>query len=591
MPDPLPGEPSVLPSGPPATSDPVPPAPAGLAARRARSAAGPAGWWGTLALILALGAAWRLAALETQGVALYDEAVYLNTARFLAAGVRALPEALEYGRLLRSADADAAERRERLRGELRARVPTTFLPFLGKPGHELLLAAALLAGADPGIAGGLVSGFFATLLALGAACSARRAYGGGPGLLAAFLLACSPLSILYSRSFLAELDSSCILGAAVTLTAAAAAGGRRRPLLGIFAGGVLGGLAFDCNSRLVIVPVLLAATLAAARRTQRATPAPPAHRAGIWLCAGMALPLLLGEAVYYPVLWWLGLPRSCIQFTFFDRLLFMYGGQGLRNAGFGDVRPLGYLFLSWEGPVAVVLITTGAVLAAARRERADLPLLAWLLTGLALFLSRTSEQCLRYLAILLPPGAVLAAGLFRRDGPWWLRPLAHPVAPAVAALAFVLTADPGPVLRCTSGWEPALHFVRHLGPAGKPPRYFLEEEEIGWCMDFPETRAARLPDTEPELERMVRDGRRYLVVGPNLLASLTSPEYFTRFLEDLRRRVPAWEFEHPLGAQPRFSHEFLRWDGEPFELSRLRVEHMARVGGKIRIYDLGAYYR
>ncbi|MBI5367576.1 MAG: hypothetical protein HZA54_11105 [Planctomycetes bacterium] len=596
---------------------------------------GPAGWWACLGLILALGAAWRLVALENQGLALSDEAAYLNEAHFMAAAVRALPLTVEFGLAVRRPGAEAAERAETLRAELRRRVPTFFLPFMAKPAHAFLIALLLLAGVPPELAGSLEACAFGLLTILGAAWVARRWYGPGPGLLTALVLALSPLSVLYHRSPLAEADATFFVGlaAALALTAGRAAagtpvaapggggsgggeggGGAREiryspdgpprfgppwPLRLAFLAGLAGGLAFLCNCRLVPVPVYLPLVL----WFGDGRAAPGRGRALLWLIAGMALPVLAAEAVYPLALGWLDLPRSSVAYTYFDRLLHALLGQGVREAGFGEWAPLTVLVERWEGAVFPLLALLGVARAAAARTPADRVLLVGLGLGLLLFMSRATQQALRYLYVLLPPAAVLAGGLFRAGGASgvdganganrarWSARLASPLVVAAAALAVVLAAHPEPAVRAVSGWAAALRFVRTLGGGNAAPAYFIAETEIGWAHELPATRAKALPETGAELARQVRGGTRYLVVGPDLIGGFGIPGPVLVALKEMGGAVHPWSFPHPVGAQARYANELCRWGGEPFAASEKRAEHLARLGGTIRVYDLGAWFK
>src|SRR5439155_4588525 len=123
-------------------------------------------------------------------------------------------------------------------------------PDTANPGHAILLAAAMLLFGKPVFAGALVSalagiGTVAVTYAIG-----LRGWGPRVAIPAAVLLAVSGEHLVYSREPLVEADGLFFATLAVLIYL------RARGARGLFAAGLLWGIAFTCNNRLSYLPAI-----------------------------------------------------------------------------------------------------------------------------------------------------------------------------------------------------------------------------------------------------------------------------------------------------------------------------------------------
>jgi len=193
-----------------------------------------------LAVVTALGALLRLWGLRCQGLVCWDEAVFLQEARYLMAGARDL-EVLAGG----SAATPHSAGGQGL--------------FTGRPFHSLLEAGAMTVLGDSAFSGQCLSALCGILTiplvaALGTALFDRRA-----GLAAAVLLAACPLHVVYSRQALSVVDATLLYYAGILVWWRGLHRRLRVRLIACLLAGLLIGLAATTNYPLWSVVLLLPA--------------------------------------------------------------------------------------------------------------------------------------------------------------------------------------------------------------------------------------------------------------------------------------------------------------------------------------------
>src|SRR5207237_3593665 len=163
-------------------------------------------------------------------------------------------------------------------------------PDIAKPGHAVLLAISLLVLVKTALAGTLIS----ALSGIGtvAATYALGLHGWGPrvAIPAAVLLAVSGQHLVYSREALVEADGLFFATLAALMYLKA------RSPRGLVAAGVLFGVSFSCNNRIVYLPAVLLVAECVRWGGWRTL-----IRRGAILAAGFAVPLALIEAAYLAI--------------------------------------------------------------------------------------------------------------------------------------------------------------------------------------------------------------------------------------------------------------------------------------------------
>lgn len=344
-----------------------------------------------------LAAGLRLWGLGSQPVLFFDSGVYLGEGTFLAsAAERAV------GGLVSGGPDGPLERMAHAAEQGTLGHP----PDIGKPGHAILLALALLAsGGNALVAGGLVSGLagvgtVAATYALGITGWGRRV-----AIPAALLLAISGEHLVYSREPMVEADGLFFA------TVASLVYLRTQTGTGRFWAGVLFGISFTCNNRLSYVPLVLALVEFSPGRVFRPM---SVVRWVLPLGVGFVLPPALIELGYLagrgmaraasltPT--WLDYIQQLVAFTRMnppDRIRFDEWPTYFVDVALMD----GLLVL------ALLLIGTATLLwRVAGSSRADRLLLGSLLVPLAIYsIYSTGEVRMRHFSLLLPWMALAAA--------------------------------------------------------------------------------------------------------------------------------------------------------------------------------------
>ncbi|MBI3268552.1 MAG: glycosyltransferase family 39 protein [Planctomycetes bacterium] len=607
---------------PPPPSTPWPPAPPppplAVEAAGPEFAAGPRPptWLfpSLLTAVFLLGSVLRFWGLEARGLLLYDEAVHLLEARWMLGVLASVPDAFRLASLGGIGDPPPAPapvpptppeptspkrlQAQALSARMSARLGGGLAPIWCRPTHDLLIALAMTLVGDRDSAGLLVSAAFGSLSVLFVGLLARRLWGPTAGLLGALALALSPLHLLHSRNALAEADSTFYLLAAVTLLGWALTSARR-PVRWVFVAGLLTGVCYTANVRLVVAPLILWSGYALGCRSSPTLPPRDRLRGALWLSLGMAVPLGLWELSYVSAHLLLDLPWYRMPESYFRRVLWYIPNQGTRDAGFGEFSALPYFLWLYEGPLLLPAAAAGLLLALRRRSLPDLFLLAVPLWTYGFYLSRAVEQPLRYLVLPLPALALAVGSLFAVSPPLaGLPPAAErirrsrwlPAAVAATLLLLGLTSLGEPLLS-RSAYPAACAWLGERRAAGDAPFYFMRWQPIGWYYDRSQRWATQFPDRGEDLERLYKAGVRYLVVDPPVrgLSSLPT-EYGDDLLRRLEARCHPKEFPHPGGAMPNMAFEHHRFVTPNLDSTLLLAEAMLEHGGTVRVYDLSEFF-
>jgi Dolichyl-phosphate-mannose-protein mannosyltransferase len=406
--------------------------------------------WLVLVAIVMLAAVPRLWGLGGQPVVYFDSGVYLGEGAFLASAAQRAAAALVTpgppGSLERVAQATEQG-------------TDAHPPDIAKPGHAVLLGAAILLLGQTALAGALVSALTGIGTVVVTYAIGLHGWGQRVALAAAVLLALSGQHLVYSREPLVESDGMLFaaLGALVYL--------RSKSLRGLALAGVLYGVAFTCNNRLSYLPlVFLIAELAewAGWRTL--------VRRGIVFGAGFVAPLAAIELAYVAARAvgraaqvrtdWLDYVQQLATFSRMnppDRLRF-------------DQWPTYFVDVAlMDGLVVLALLLVGLVVAVARIKdrpwrRADLLLLGSLVIPLALYsVYSTGEVRMRHFSLALPWVALTAAiGLERLTaffGAW------RTTALSVALVGLIVLALPRTIALATppDGMPSVLAYLNGVG--------------------------------------------------------------------------------------------------------------------------------
>ncbi len=234
-----------------------------------------------LAGIVLIGGWLRCAQLEARGLLLYDEGVHLLVARFLS---RWWSHMLHHGW--------AAGQVFLGHPEQWGGFPSSYC----KPGHDLLLAAALLCGGPTPVAALRAVALVGTGSLVAVYWLGRRVFDAWVGVTAAALSAVSVYQLTYARSALAEVDAGLWLMLAVGVLMAGSSTPSVRRLL---ASGVCGGITFlvSCSLPMILPCLWLIEILRTRAEGERALPV----RRLLLLALGVLAPIMLWMGVD----WWL----------------------------------------------------------------------------------------------------------------------------------------------------------------------------------------------------------------------------------------------------------------------------------------------
>ena len=599
------------------------------------------------AIILVVGAALRIPPALDASVYLWDDAVIHLEAVYLGDALDAVGRALDDRRAEAETGEDHfrfAESVERFRREARG-----IAPVFGRPAHDVVTLGTLgairsLAPAREISATAVASAVSGTLGLVLMFVVARRMYGPGAGLVAMALLALDGAHVLYSRQGFCEAHQVvCILGA-IALLLWARQGldehdedeSMHRGVLGV---GLVLGIGILFHIRFLVPAFVIVVSEAIytwrSREGRRHVPARV-----LLLAVGIGLPLLAAEIPYYSLV--LAAKSKGILITAKTYVEQAVGVLAPQSLGYAAslvhfhvsnlfTYPIAYIVLVGFAPM---IVGVGAMVDAVRSRRppsrstitltrpyitdGELTVVALVVVPLVVYTFTVPLLRFGLLSFALVPllcaraivtfghrgsregalaAAVIAAGLVALVAVWRLLPIQPDLrtgyAEAVHQLELLGSADMELV-------APAPETEAPLEGEPEPPREPEPIEETGipghvatmlpvfQALAGPD-RAAAVPRTAEELDALVQEGKRYLVV--DALVDFLSYEgrgfpdrqELVRTVE--RRCEPLARIENPHAAT--FLHA-LELNHQPLSATwRLVRESEARDAGFIRIYDLG----
>ncbi len=536
-------------------------------------------------LVVAMGVGgWlRLADLQDSGPILWDDAYMQLEARFFTTGARALRA---------SAGRWIDERRTgqdlwKLEPEI-ARIRAETIgqpPFYGRPAHTAATVALMGLVGDVPFVACLASALLGWLtIPLAGRLAERLGARFGAGEIAApittLALAFAPYHVLYSREGFSEGASLFFVGVALNLYLRSRERLETEPIRGVPLAGLSLGLMLLSHARWAILGPLFLALEIEAWRTGTLPFDRFLARIGRFALFA-ALPLAAAELPYYGVLLLNRRLASPLPVhTYLEQNLYQFalGSGGGLNPSNWPTYP--YLLTQVNGWLWVGALVVGLLGCVRARGVARLLPLGLLAIPAALFsVSRVAHM--RYGVVLTFAGAI-AIGV-------GIAALLHDRSTRVRRVALVLG-----VLACGEmlaravelrssryAWPQAIAWMRaHGGVRHVSTQAYVSEV-------YTSGEAARfIPDTEAELDRLVRIGHRYLVADVAEAALRYNPKFADRFRvyeSAIRGRTPVAEFPNPSGRflQPKFEMNF-DFQGT-LDFIRTAAE---RGDDRIRIYDL-----
>jgi len=359
----------------------------------------PSGGKYVLIAILALGAALRFYGITSKGLFFWDEGIQMQEAQCLYSITAGLKEYV-------GADAVALKIKEKITGKDLSHIEDKLIsirrniigryPETAKPTHIALIAASMALFGDHDYCGNVMSALCGTLTIVFIFYLGKRIGGSAVGLASAFLLAISPLHLIYSRETLAESDSILFFYCAFLLWLRSKDNASRKTLC-LFLAGICAGISLTCNDRWIIIPfIFLFFEIAERRLDTRKSTRNIFVNYGLWVI-GFCAPIVAWEVIYY----FLKNSLSLIPLDYFDqmkaRAIFHIGF----NLGYGGVVTFLRTIASFEGMAAAILLAIGAVFLCVRRKGADAQLLIILLFTFALYTFRP-HHFLRIISLAIP---------------------------------------------------------------------------------------------------------------------------------------------------------------------------------------------
>ena len=491
-----------------------------------------------LAAILALAGYLRFHNLESRQPRISDEADYIMEAQWISSLTHAVLDSLATYREERQTGADIWKKQEQF-GKIKDSVQG-HAPYLGRPGHVLLVALTMQFGMVPELAGAWESAVFGILTVLLLFFFARHFYGTGIGLLSSFFLAISAYHVWYSRTGFAEADTTFFLLLTAYLYVLATEK-NRLPLF--FLTGLSAGIGFVVHHRFLLFFLFICLfevfRFFRERRTGKTgnllAPLPI-----MIFC--FAMPALLLEFVYHVALiafQALGKPLPCP--TYFSQLFVVFNYIRYNNLipyahffTWNNFLTFPYLFWYMEGPLFCFLMIGGIVTLLKRHQHPERITAVFFLVPLLFYSYKNANA--RFACATLP-FAVLSMALFVRACTGWARNRGVFVRTiAVGALGCILVVQTGigwsRIQRndgMESDWREAMEHLRRTGDLKNINVYphmsklYLGED----CTAIP-------PGTRLELEQLYEKGFQSLVLVGFM------DYYVDRFdFPEMRKRLPS----------------------------------------------------
>ncbi|MEW6441109.1 MAG: glycosyltransferase family 39 protein [bacterium] len=494
--------------------------------------------WILLAGILALAGFLRFHDLRTREPRISDEADYLMEAQWVSSLTHALLDSLSLYREERASGRDLWKKEEQLQAIRDALAGHP--PYLGRPGHVLLIALSMQGRGDPMLAGARVSALFGLLTVPVLFLLAGRLYGARTALLAALLLALSACHVWYSRTGFAEADTTFFVVLTFYLYVLSAS---RRSLSLFAATGFTAGLGFLVHHRFILF--LGALWLFEIARLVRSGPraGSRARRLAPLLASSVffTLPLLALESVYhlaFIALQALGRPLPCP--TYFSQLLMILGYIRVNNLipyahffTWDNWLTYPYLFRFFEGPLFCVLLAGGIAVLALRRRWQE-GMVALLFLGPLAFYSLQNAEA-RFMCASVPFAALACAVLMDRGLAWSGRKGLRGRRAAWLLVALVLCFQGGIAWRRVGAHDRLSAAYRstaeYLRASGSPNTVSVYPHPFRLYLGA--AHVAVPPGSEEELRQLCEQGFRTVVIVDFM-------DYYVRRFEapELEQRLP-----------------------------------------------------
>lgn len=297
------------------------------------------------------------------------------------------------------------DRLNAIRRNIRGRYPET-----AKPTHIALIAASMALFGDYDYCGNIMSALCGTLTIVVTFYLGKRIGGTAVGLASAFLLAISPLHLIYSRETLAESDSILFFYCAFLLWLRSKDTMSKKKLCLVLAG-VCAGVALTCNDRWVIIPfIFLFLEIAERVFKKEGEGRSILINYGVWVI-GFCLPVIAWESICY----FLKNSLSLIPLDYFDqfraRTVFHIGFR----IAYGGIICFLKTIACCEGITSALILAFGVLFLCVRRRKADLQLLIILLFTFALYTFRP-HHFLRIISLAIPCFCLIMANLLYGAG-------------------------------------------------------------------------------------------------------------------------------------------------------------------------------
>lgn len=336
--------------------------------------------------ILALGAALRFYGITSKGLFFWDEGIHMQEAQYLHSMATGLKEHIGAGALALKVEekvtgkdlSHVEEGLNLVRSKLKGHYQET-----AKPTHIALIAASMALFGDHDYCGNVLSALCGTLTIVVIFYLGKLIGGTAVGVTSAFLLAISPLHLIYSRETLAEADSIFFFYCAFLLWYLCRKMVRARMLF-LFPAGVAAGLSLTCQNRWIIIPVVFLFMEIAALIFIRGRRIQDLFRNCAILGAGFLLPIVLWQTIYFILKNYMGL----LSMDYFNQMKGITAFCAGFSFSYGGVLPLFLTIARFEGVVITLMLVSGIVLACLRKTKADIYLLIVLFFPLALFTFR-----------------------------------------------------------------------------------------------------------------------------------------------------------------------------------------------------------
>lgn len=544
-----------------------------------------------LAVAVVPGVWFRTVDLAREGPRLWDEGIYVQEARFLYTLVGGLrtSAALKIREIVTHQDIwKKDEQIERLRNHLQGSPP-----IFGRVTHDAALAAGMIVwGPDDPSVGARVNAV-AGIVSLGLLFAlARRLYGGRAALIATLVFSLCGYHILYCRSAMAETTTLLFLLPAFLFYWNSRTLREHRSYGPLSLGAFFLGVSFTAHNRMLVLWGLFVLYEIALWRMRSPGQPPFLLRRLAVFHAAFFLPLAVWEFFYYVAfLVTKHLDIVVSAPTYLEQVVVALGRSALWGYISKAYRPEGfltfpYLFAQSSGLVFALVSLAGVAAAVKRRKPEDLLVLGWFLVPF-LFYSLTTAGLSRVFTVLLPPAALLAAGLFRSsDRSLWCPTLSEgkKAFALEVSLLLLLLGNGLCFARQSTGWRDGYAETASWLKAQGAERIISTNIPVFEVYVGKGRVATTPPDSLEALRTLVASGYRYYVIDCNKPLYGLYQKNRVEVMDFVASRTrPRAVFENPFVRNPLtvFEANLYYWD----TLNSLR--NVADLGlDRIEVYDL-----